>query len=310
METRTTYYEILNVENKASIEAIQYEYDVLRARFERALLNEQEMQEIEFAYNILMNSASRKAYDQSLKQTTTPFNGKDALILAAYYLAVVNFILPVIVQIIMALPYASMGMDIDAILASIDMGKYQFYVFGISTVIIYFFYRKKVKYEWVKFREYLKTFKFKVIKNYLMNMVVMLLINMFLLYVLNIEDTSDNQQAVEAILSMSPLLMGISTVIFAPLLEEIIFRGGLYLGLKEKFGIVNARLISIVIFAAIHMVVQLTDLQSIWHLFLILPYLSLSYFMVKSTDDTNSLFGGVAFHFINNLVATLVLIFM
>lgn len=66
-----------------------------------------------------------------------------------------------------------------------------------------------------------------------------------------IEAGSANTELLSDIAKVSPIII-ISMVIFAPLLEEIIFRRVLFGGLYQKTNFIIAALVSAVVFAAVH----------------------------------------------------------
>ncbi|MHA6260096.1 lysostaphin resistance A-like protein [Sporosarcina sp. CAU 1771] len=68
---------------------------------------------------------------------------------------------------------------------------------------------------------------------------------------LGVEPGSENTALLADIAKVSPIII-ISIVLFAPLLEEIIFRRVLFGGLYQKTNFIIAALLSAVIFAAVH----------------------------------------------------------
>ena len=103
-------------------------------------------------------------------------------------------------------------------------------------------------------------------------MLVNILTNIFLVEVLNIQGNSANQELVEILIGQMPLLMAISTTVFAPILEELVFRGGLYLGLKQRIGGKLATLISSASFGLIHVTSELLSSGNWVEVFLMIFY--------------------------------------
>lgn len=320
---RKDYYKVLDIEKSASQSEIESKYQYWVDRYTESMIDDiktlNHFEDIQSAYDVLSDPVQRQIYDNiqktenfvdgnetTMEETKHAFQVKDAILLTLFYFMGVNFFIPMIVIIVLAIPIIGQGyMEYEQIISMLDLSQINFYVFLVGTLVVLFFTRKKLKTEWVKFRAYLKRKEFKVIKNYLLSYVIMIAINLLLMYVFKIEDSSANQQAVESILFTSPILVGMVTVVFAPLLEEIVFRGGLYLGIKSRIGKVPATLISAISFGLIHVLPQLQVSSNPLEILFILPYASLGYFMVKSVNDTNSLWGGIGFHFINNLIATI-----
>ena len=94
----------------------------------------------------------------------------------------------------------------------------------------------------------------------------------------------------------SPVWLIVAAVIVAPLVEEIFFRGFLFQGFRQKYGWVNAMLLSSAIFAAAHL-----DPVSLVPTFLLGLVFSYTY------QRSNSVWPGVILHFLVNGTSTLML---
>lgn len=96
----------------------------------------------------------------------------------------------------------------------------------------------------------------------------------------------------------APYLFAFTTVIVAPITEEMFFRGFLFKGLREKYGWVNALMFSSMIFAIFHG--QLATLLPTFLLGALFSYLY---------QRTDSVFPGMFLHFTVNAMGALVLLF-
>lgn len=178
-----------------------------------------------------------------------------------------------------------------------------FFVFLVGAVIVVIYSRKQLWYDLKVFFRNLGKNLLKVLKNYGLGMLFMIGANSMLQYF----DLSQNvnQEVVEVFVVTSPVLMSISTVILAPILEEVVFRGGLFKGLETKTSTRVALVVSSIAFGAIHVLSSMTSLIDILH---ILPYSLLGFFMAKSYKDTDSIWGGILYHVIQNGLATFLLL--
>ncbi|MGD9604842.1 MAG: lysostaphin resistance A-like protein [Bacilli bacterium] len=115
---------------------------------------------------------------------------------------------------------------------------------------------------------------------------------------LKIEGTSENQSIVESMLSYdSKIFMIITTILLAPIVEEIIFRKLLFGVVEEKFHLppIFAILISAVIFAAIHAVDAF-----------FFQYLALALIIAGSyAYSKNNIFVPIGIHLINNALSVI-----
>lgn len=71
------------------------------------------------------------------------------------------------------------------------------------------------------------------------------------IYLFGIDTVSENTEQLAEIAKVSPIII-ISIVLFAPLLEELIFRRVIFGGLYQKTNFIVAALVSGIIFAAVH----------------------------------------------------------
>ena len=142
---------------------------------------------------------------------------------------------------------------------------------------------------------------------------------------LDASGSSENQEVIEALISSSPtnaLLMVITTVLLAPVLEEIIFRKCLFGVFKNKTLLTIA--ISAIVFAGIHVVPAcigialdilmqggstLTDLyiEAIYIISYLGQAIAMSYIYHRSNHN---IVPSIIIHIFNNVVATLAILLM
>ena len=91
--------------------------------------------------------------------------------------------------------------------------------------------------------------------------------------------------------------------VLVPIVEEILFRGILYKGLRQKLGFISAAILSSIIFAVLHIQSHL-----VWqaNLILITVILCLSLGITYAYEKTGNLWVCIIIHMINNAIATLV----
>ena len=111
-----------------------------------------------------------------------------------------------------------------------------------------------------------------------------ILLHNFILYLLKIDTQGDEISKIFSQLN-SPIWFFLVGVVFAPLVEEIFFRGFLFQGFRQKYGWVPALLLSSFIFAAAHL-----DPVSFIPTFILGSVLAFIY------HRSNSLWPGIIFH--------------
>lgn len=133
-----------------------------------------------------------------------------------------------------------------------------------------------------------------------------ILSNIVILFVLG-ERSPENQLSVEQGIASVPLLYGILVMVFAPIVEELVFRGVLYQQFRSKKSFLKAVLISTLLFASIHVIPAFLQSFDFTELVFIIQYAGLSFFMIRSFEETSSIWGSIFIHFINNAIGFLLI---
>ncbi|MBN2503724.1 MAG: CPBP family intramembrane metalloprotease [Bacilli bacterium] len=128
----------------------------------------------------------------------------------------------------------------------------------------------------------------------------MIVSQMLLVYVFGIESTSQNEIMIASMFSDDPLslfLLFLSLCIFAPLIEELVFRKVLYGYLERKLGYAVAIIGSGLIFGLMHVISYGDFIQAI-------PYVLMgSVFGYIYHRSNRSIYVTIGVHFINNLIS-------
>lgn len=174
---------------------------------------------------------------------------------------------------------------------------------GVVLVYIYRDYLKKsyekMKGRWLKEITYactLGSLKFYVI-NIICSMMIMLI---------HPGGVSANQEAVSQLALLEPTMMIVSTVILAPLVEELIFRVGLFQLFYTKSR-TTAYLVSSLAFGFVHIVNGLFagDFSQILYL---LPYGLLGAVLCRFYEKRDTIFAPMMIHALNNLIGILIIL--
>jgi uncharacterized protein len=92
------------------------------------------------------------------------------------------------------------------------------------------------------------------------------------------------------------LLTLVGVAVVAPIAEEIVFRGFLYGGLRQRIGVIGAMLVSASFFTALHMSLDL-----------FIPIFVLGIFLAWLYEYTGSLYPGILLHAANNAISVVLL---
>lgn len=118
---------------------------------------------------------------------------------------------------------------------------------------------------------------------------------------------SANQDAIIDMIKISPLTIIFSTIIFAPIVEELVFRGGIYKLIEKKFNTKAAILGSGAIFGLLHVIIGLAS-GDLFELIYFINYFAMGCAFGLLYAKTNNIYICIAVHFINNLVAVILIL--
>jgi hypothetical protein len=141
----------------------------------------------------------------------------------------------------------------------------------------------------------------KIPLNYLFLFASLLIVNTAISTFTGVE-TSANQELVFQSFMESPALIMFAALIMAPIVEELVFRGGLYRALRNRYSYKRAMFISMFAFGFIHVFASLLagDFMDLWNIF---TYMAMGFFFVKVYEETGSVFPAILLHFTNNAIA-------
>lgn len=159
--------------------------------------------------------------------------------------------------------------------------------------------------------ENIKAFKEKLFENIVwscsagiaMEYGLAILSNLIVLLLLGTKgnDGSANQQLFNVYLSSGPILMFIQAVIFAPILEELLFRGIIFRTARKK-GLVLGHIISSLTFGFLHVYSGLLqgDMTQWIHM---IPYVAMGFAFSYAYEKRGNICVPMIIHMLNNFIA-------
>ena len=174
-------------------------------------------------------------------------------------------------------------------------------------IVVFFIFKDQMLSQWKDFK-----------KNWSSHLFYGLIVGTALIYLAGIcggmltlalggAQTSENQALIEAIMDVQPILMMIPTVIFAPILEEMIFRGIIF-GWAYELSPKIAHILSAFIFGFVHIMSavmsgQISEWIQIFSYFFMGIALSFLY------EKKNNIYVPILSHAVNNLISVLLILF-
>lgn len=159
-------------------------------------------------------------------------------------------------------------------------------------LIVLLFY-KTLKKDFIDIRKSHKTYYQEYFKYYLIALLIMMISNV-IISIIGGGSTAGNQEAIENLFQITPFYVYFSAVIFAPIVEELIFRKAIYNIIPNKFLFI---ITSGLVFGGLHI---LGSIESWTDFLYIIPYSSLGVAFAYIYTKTKNIFVSMGLHFMHN----------
>ena len=190
------------------------------------------------------------------------------------------------------------------VLSNYFKNKYQLYgSYLFILILVLFVFRKDLIRDFKYFKNYFREYNSYVFKMYGISLVILFILSISIRLYTGL-DNATNQTSLNLLFSQHPVLVILLSVVYAPLAEELLFRGIFRKIINKKWLFI---LISGIVFGAAHV---LDDFQSIKELLFILVYSNLGCFLAAVYYKTNNLCANIYFHFLQNSFSVLALILL
>lgn len=170
----------------------------------------------------------------------------------------------------------------------------------VTILIINFNYYKK---DFKVFIKNINTYLPFILKRYAIMLGIMVLVAIPITY-LNSGKVSSNQEILNSMFTKTPLLTALLSCIYAPFVEESIFRLNISKIINNKIIFI---LFSGILFGALHVIDKYTNIYDLLYIF---SYSTLGICLAKAYKDTNNIFVSMSMHFIQNTLASIVMTFL
>lgn len=169
--------------------------------------------------------------------------------------------------------------------------KYFFFI-----ILLFIIYRKYLKEKWQDFKKNFNSYKNISFKYWFFGLITMNVTNIIIMNLIN--SIGENEIAVQSIITEYPLLALFMTTLFAPIIEELIFRKSLQdsVNVKKLFPLISG-----LIFGYIHVMGSSNPLEYL----LIIPYGSLGYAFAYLLNKTDNIYCPIMMHMFHNGILTL-----
>lgn len=172
----------------------------------------------------------------------------------------------------------------------------------VLLMMLLLFYKDLIR-DFKYFKEYFREYNGFVWKMFGISLAIMAVLSLSIRFYTGI-DTATNQSNLMETFKIKPIFVIFLACIYAPLTEELLFRGIFRKIFNKKWLFI---ILCGVTFGALHVV---DDFKTISELLYILVYSSLGIFLSSVYYKTNNLWTNIYFHFIQNTLAVLVMILL
>lgn len=189
-------------------------------------------------------------------------------------------------------PFVIMGVDTTTL--PIWVKVFYLTMYSVLTAsLIMIIYNKKISKDFKDMKKNSIKYFNKYIKYWLIGLFIMMVSNLFINLIVN-NDIPSNEQAIRETFNISPLYIFFSAVIYAPIVEELIFRQSIKNIFNNKWLFI---IISGLLFGSMHV---FGDFKNITDLLYIIPYSTPGIIFAYMLEDSDNICVPMSFHFIHN----------
>lgn len=173
---------------------------------------------------------------------------------------------------------------------------------GMMLLNLYIF-RKDLKRDFTEFRKYFREYNSVVLSTYIKGLVALFILSLSIRLYTGL-NTPTNQESINLMLDSNFILTAFLAIIYAPFVEELLFRGVFRKFINNKWLYI---FISGLLFGLAHVI---DDFQSVSELLYVLVYGSLGCFLASLYYKTNNICTNMLMHIIQNTLSILAILLL
>lgn len=192
-----------------------------------------------------------------------------------------------------SLPFVIFNIDVEKIptfIKSIYLIAYE----ALMIFLIFIVYRKSLKEKWNDFRCHHKEYFRKYFKYWFLLLALMMISNALIMIITKDNSGANNQNQIIDLFGKAPFYTYISAVVFAPIIEELIFRQSIRMIIPKPN--ILFILVSGLIFGGMHVLGSPNLVQFLYIIPYSIPGIIFAYVLTKSDNIFNTIF----LHFVHN----------
>ncbi len=166
---------------------------------------------------------------------------------------------------------------------------FEIFLMGLIVLVL----NKKISKDFQNMRKYHKEYFKKYFKFWLISVGIMMLSNFIINFFVK-TGISANEETIRETFKISPIYIFFSSVIFAPVVEELVFRQSLKNIIPNKYIFI---IVSGIIFGGLHVITSLTSVTDLLYL---IPYCAPGFAFAYILADSDNIFIPISLHFMHN----------
>lgn len=163
----------------------------------------------------------------------------------------------------------------------------------LIAAILFMIYHKQIINDFKDLKKNHKKYFSKCFKYWLIGLMIMYASNFIIMFVFD-GGLSENEETIRNIFKLSPIYIYVSAVIFAPIIEELIFRNSIRHIVPNKYLFI---FLSGFLFGFAHLGYTITSFIDV---LTIIPYGALGWMFAIMLEKTNNIFVSMGFHLMHN----------
>lgn len=175
--------------------------------------------------------------------------------------------------------------------------------YALIFITMIYLFKDELIHDFKIFIEYFREYNSLVLKHWFKSLVTLMILSIIISLVTGL-NTATNQENLNEMFNNLPILVGILTIIYAPIVEELMFRGVFRKFINNKYLFI---IISGVVFGLLHVI---DDFQSTGELLYIIVYSSLGMYLASLYYKTNNICTNIYFHMLQNTLGVIGMILL
>lgn len=181
--------------------------------------------------------------------------------------------------------------------------KYGFAIYIILFIGTIIVFGKQIIHDFKIFKQYFREYNILVLKTWGKALLTIVIINL-IIQIFTSETSATNQKNLQEMFNVLPLLVALLSMIYAPIVEESLFRGVIRKFINKKYLYI---IFSGVLFGALHVI---DDFQTIQELLYIFVYSALGMYLASLYYKTNNICTNMYMHLLQNSLSVIGMIIL